>query len=483
MHLIEQNILDVYCSSPNFGKTLHDRLSWVMERRVYPKLEDLLNQYTIPNYTWSIDQLHIHLLDLNKDNWEEEFVNMTLLQIEEFLKNNKPQVDFSSSEEYQSNFRLLSKQQQAIELFFYYLKTGTLPENTLANNSIEITNSIEVNTDFIRLLQSFFEENPQTIVRFVLTMLPTFRATIIQKMGVHIAYLESLMQEVLTVNFFKKSTNVLKQFVSDSIVKQQWIDFLILTNQLYTISNQKRVWIESFKKHSSYWNINVDEHKIIFSIFNQQVTLQSTPLSSEQVLFLKELNEKRKDSPQQNQVEDETLTYKKEIITPDFQFITNAGLVLLHPFLETLFGHLNLTKNNQWKDKKCQDKGVLLTQYLVTGSTTFFENELWLNKLLCGLNAIDEVNTQLKITKKEKEKCQDLLTAVLEHWTAMNNSSIEALRETFLLRNGKVSFPDSNAIELQVEAKGVDILLGKLPWGISYVKTPWMEEYLICDWS
>ena len=36
---------------------------------------------------------------------------------------------------------------------------------------------------------------------------------------------------------------------------------------------------------------------------------------------------------------------------------------------------------------------------------------------------------------------------------------------------------------LQVEQKTLDILLGRLPWGLSMIKLPWMPEMLRVEWA
>ena len=166
----------------------------------------------------------------------------------------------------------------------------------------------------------------------------------------------------------------------------------------------------------------------------------------------------------------------------DFLYIKNAGLILLHPFLSMLFEQLNLTVNQEWASQMAQQKGALLTHYLVYGDTEVDESELVLNKILCGLEITEIVNTQIVLENYEKEKCQSLLDAVLEHWKVMKNSSKEALQETFLQREGKLVF-QTNEYEMWIEEKGYDILLEQLPWGIGMIKTPWMENYLNCHWS
>jgi len=164
-------------------------------------------------------------------------------------------------------------------------------------------------------------------------------------------------------------------------------------------------------------------------------------------------------------------------------YIENAGLIITHPFLPTLFKKLNLCNDEDWTDKNSQHKAILLTQYLITGQEIFFENELILNKLLCGFPVEDVVNTKQKIKKEEKEACDELLSAIIEHWKTLQGTSLEGIRETFLQRAGKLSLSVSHPSELWVEEKGVDILLSALPWGIGMIQTPWMENFLHCYWN
>ena len=156
--------------------------------------------------------------------------------------------------------------------------------------------------------------------------------------------------------------------------------------------------------------------------------------------------------------------------------------MLLHPFLERLFGLLGWIKDGEWIDYISLQKGVLSLHYLVFGDQEVDENQLVLNKILCGV-AIDEViNTQIELSVLETEKCIDLLHAVLEHWHIIKDSSKEALQETFLQRDGKLEIQNIG-FELWIKDHGADILLEQLPWGIGMIKTPWMEGYLNCYWN
>lgn len=164
-------------------------------------------------------------------------------------------------------------------------------------------------------------------------------------------------------------------------------------------------------------------------------------------------------------------------------YIQNSGIIILHPFLIHLFEELNLCKNEEWISKKSQTKAVLITQYLITGSTVFFENDLALNKILCGLEVDAVIDLTIRITKKDIKEAKGLLEAVIGYWKVLKNTSIDGLRETFLQRNGKLLFKKEDTIELWVEQKGVDVLMAQIPWSIGMIKTPWMKIFMECHWS
>jgi len=96
-----------------------------------------------------------------------------------------------------------------------------------------------------------------------------------------------------------------------------------------------------------------------------------------------------------------------------------------------LFEQLKLCKNEEWISERSQNKAVLLTQYLITGETVFYENQLVLNKLLCGLDVDSVLDLSIKLSKKDLTEAQGLLEAVIAYWKILKNTSIDGLRETF----------------------------------------------------
>jgi len=74
-----------------------------------------------------------------------------------------------------------------------------------------------------------------------------------------------------------------------------------------------------------------------------------------------------------------------------------------------------------------------------------------------------------------------MLEAMLDHWSALQSSSADWLRAQFLRREGLLSQSDTGLL-LQVENRAQDVLLGRLPWGISVVVLPWLATPLSVKW-
>jgi len=183
--------------------------------------------------------------------------------------------------------------------------------------------------------------------------------------------------------------------------------------------------------------------------------------------------DKKKGLPNQND---------RDTKTTDAIFIRNAGLIILHPFLAPLFEDLGLTENNKWVTKQAQHRAVSILAFLVTEKEEAPEFTLALNKILCGLETEDVLIAGEALDDSTMAACEELLVQVIGHWTILKNTGTASLRETFLQRNGKLTQTDHGRL-LQVEQKGVDILLNNLPWGIGVIKLPWMGDILYTEWN
>ncbi|MFN6570943.1 contractile injection system tape measure protein [Dendronalium sp. ChiSLP03b] len=163
-------------------------------------------------------------------------------------------------------------------------------------------------------------------------------------------------------------------------------------------------------------------------------------------------------------------------------FVNQAGLVLLHPFLRTYFDEVGLLNGESFRDESAQQTAIYLLHYLATKQTDVPEYELVLPKLLCGWSLNEPMSRGLDLPATALIEGEYLLQTVIDYWQALKSASPDGLREGFLQRAGKLTRSNDGNWKVQVEQQPIDILLSRLPWGMSMVKLPWMEDILIVEW-
>lgn len=162
--------------------------------------------------------------------------------------------------------------------------------------------------------------------------------------------------------------------------------------------------------------------------------------------------------------------------------VSNAGLVILHPFLKFFFEGLGLLNSElQFKNTESVFKAIHLLQFIATGEETAEETDLVLNKILCGVKISEPVPQSVQLSEEEKEECIFLMKTVLERWEALRTGNPAALRDTYLRREGILKRTGSSW-NLVIERNTFDIMLERLPWSVSLVKLPWCEEILYVEW-
>jgi len=163
-------------------------------------------------------------------------------------------------------------------------------------------------------------------------------------------------------------------------------------------------------------------------------------------------------------------------------YIHNAGLVLLHPLLPHFFQRIGLTEKNQFIDETARHRAAHLLQFLADGRQEHPEQELVLNKMLCDIPVEETIPLQITLTEMEKEVAGQLMEVLRQQWEKMKNTSVEALRLSFLQREGALT-SIQDGWQLQVEQKGIDVLLQYLPWSWRMIRLPWMNKILYTEWT
>ena len=163
-------------------------------------------------------------------------------------------------------------------------------------------------------------------------------------------------------------------------------------------------------------------------------------------------------------------------------FINNAGLVITQSFLPTFFERLGLLQEKAFRSKEDQQKAVCYLQYLATGKMESMQTDLFLNKIICGLLVSEDIPLYFDLKPQEEELAEGLIKAIIDHWRAIGQQSVEGFRETWLIREGLLT-EEENCWKLTVEKRAYDVLINQLPFSFSTIKFPWMEKNLYVNWD
>lgn len=369
---------------------------------------------------------------------------------------------------------------QEMRLFSYFMRNGSfLPDSGMGRKE-----------DFERRLLRLMEAVPREMGNLVGKMLyvPQNRQRFIS------AFSDDMFEKLLTLlpgiqasdllehyQEFRILTEPHQELLPVDIVKQELLHYLIASQSRTPVPYQyisrviKRVVRDQGQAAG----------KTLLSSLNETVTSASLP----QLTFRKELegiftliDKEWKDRPHSIQQSEEPVRRKRQPLGDMPIDISNAGLILVWPFIPHYFKMLEmLTPKRQFIDEAKQKRAVHLLQYVVRKSTSDPEDQLALNKLMCGLPLAEPIEQAIDITEKEAETAEGLLGAACAQWKAMKNGTPDGLRGSFLIREGSLEKKLKNW-ELKVEKKAFDMLLDHLPWSISMVKFPWMDSMIQVEW-
>ncbi|CAC9976170.1 contractile injection system tape measure protein [Flavobacterium panici] len=213
-------------------------------------------------------------------------------------------------------------------------------------------------------------------------------------------------------------------------------------------------------------NIHSDD-KNVESLSNN--SKEKTPDNHEEVIDKKELSFEKEEKEQ-------------EILAADISelYLDNAGLVLIHPFLKSLFDNCKLLN----KDNTINNPEVAthLLHYIATGKEQDYENAMAFEKFLCNIPIAKPIERNIVLSEEMKKEGEAMLQAVLSNWDIMKTSSAELLQNEFLQRPGKLNINGDDSPVIIIERKTQDILLDKLSWNLSIIKLAWKKRIIYVNW-
>lgn len=163
-----------------------------------------------------------------------------------------------------------------------------------------------------------------------------------------------------------------------------------------------------------------------------------------------------------------------------------AGLILLAGYLPYYFQQLGLRDEQGFVSEAAQIRAIHALNYLATARTDPPEYALALEKILCGLHPSTPVSFEMPVDADTLEKeANELLDSLIDRWSILKDTSKEAVRNTFLLRNGILERLSEREWALHVETGSFDILLNAFPAGISMstIAFSWSKFILYVNWE
>lgn len=453
-HLVNQLRIEIHCPSEEQALQLRHTFGLALQQQIEVVIDRVCSRYIAEDEWIRLDKLELDLGTFSMHAFYQTFADIFSGKFEEALVQKIASIPFEERRE--------SLQRSQVELLHFFLLTGTMPwwadEQSLDINEIVSGQMQKHNERFIAFLQrNRFNENLWR--RIALQLNPEARYKIIAAMPI--------LPEVMKV--YKAWTEmILKQYVSPASNVNQTDILLgdIVLEHVPALSDANVA-----KQVPGIFEISIS--RIFPSASQQELRDVVNALPAIIAQNASALNTIPNAGP--NSLSSDPMPAIEKYIS------RYAGAVLLAQFLRPFFQKLDLLDGIAWRNKAAQYKAVQLVRFICTGEQHTPEYSLVLEKLLCGVPIEEPVPFDAALKQAELDEALVLLSAIIEHWQALRNTSIDGLRNSFLVRDGSLSRNDGHWL-LQVERKTMDVLLEKLPWGYTTITLPWNNYLIYVEW-
>ncbi len=468
-HIIHKVYLELTTGSVADAHELKDNIGSFLSTEVFPLLEKQIDAIDdgMSSYAIRLDQVNVEItekgIQLNDD------LKYTIVKtVEEETQKVIKTIDNEqkSTEEIIQKKKLSHKSEHQLETFIHFLKTGTNPWwNTESITKLLTPKNFEKllkTPDFTtKVLRTLRDEKVRKRLMNQLTRasVKALCVTISEESDV-LDIKEETLQKISKRPVVQQQ-QIWKEILA-AIAHQESIDIITLiaiVKEEATLQKITQKQIEKEQKREAQKQASSKEEQLDQAAINREVI--------EAII-----NPKSAENDKQVQ-----LSESDKMI--EDQYVQNAGLVLIHPFLQHFFDHCNLL--DEKKQLKDPERCVHLLHYIATGKTKQAESDMLFEKFLCEVPINQSINRNITITKKQKEQVENLLNAVNQNWGALQKGSHALLQNEFLQRMGKIE-KNSSGTTIEMERKAQDILLRKLSWGMGLIRLPWKKEFIYVNW-
>lgn len=480
-HIIQKVFVEVTVNNKEKAYRIKDDINSFLSIDVFPEIEKYINsiEHTLGGHTLQIPRLELNL-DIKNCSLNTELRDKIVQLFKEELSEIAASDELSYPEaESDSKAYWMDNQEKMVQSFIFFLENGSMPwwnSDKKANGFLEkpILASIISAKNFQKNLISVLPK--QHVQDRIINQLSD----------------EQIVQLCLAILQNKELKINLEADIIRRISKLQHSDRIIvwrlvlrvLTAYLHSPSGDLKEYLlqQILKlKPTEFFNINGSK--------NWETVAEIFPFMKEKEILERIENFKTdiKDQPENVKTAEEVIPQDKTTIRDDVnidvnsgQYIQNAGLILIHPFIKTFFEQCNLLdpKTQELTDPElCAN----LLHYIATGKTNAPEYDMLFEKFLCNIPMNQTINRHIKLSRQHKTQAQNVIESVQHNWNPMKKSSVELLQNEFFQRPGKLVVTEHD-YTLSVERKTQDILLEKLAWGIGLAKLPWKEKFIFINW-
>ena len=509
-HKIQTVVMKIHFEGLDAGFAAQDALSEYFYLTISPEIERIMDSKVGVNSVLNIQNLALDCGTIPYENWETGLVETIKRKLSHELQAmSGAQVSISHS--LQENYWMT---------FMHFLEKGHLPWSVSESNLSDLPTTLSLTNNQLAEFAMSFKASSNFYKRFASSISTKPKAFLLQQFLTHSDALTKKLFRRLLLDLDYKSDFFNWLFLSlvEVFDNQKYVSFkAFFTTALSQQEKRTTIGSKEFKllakaiheSSTTYSSIT----KEIKDVFNERINPTFQQNSIKLLHQLSELSSEEKvrrkyknwinDLYQQNSNAPWKIEKRGFLKTPDLDalqhktpnrsnsaiktkdedalFVGNAGMVIFHPFLPVLFDEIDGMLHEEGKTI-CKDACLEVMEFLVHGENDHGEEFYIMNKILCGRDPADVFTPKLNLPEKMKKEADDLIKEVIGHWGVLNHPSLEGFRETFLQRNGKLT-QVQKGWRLEVEKKGVDVLMGSLPWGLNIITYPWTEKILFVEWN
>jgi hypothetical protein len=475
--------------NPPDAFAFRNRLGELYYQQILPKLELVFDEIGGNSKLIRQDHLEIDLGTISSENWEDVFVETTVRKLKEELllaKNISPDEKVSGTRTkwigkgQDGDLALIKNHFTIEETLNFFLKNGFLPWHA------------STNYDLSEELTAWLENNSASATHYFQKIIAGKNNQVLQRLIYR--FDEKTLNSILGLVLEKQASELFKE-----VMRYKKAFKIYLTSLSVSSSEIKRIVYQPLFQPLGK-NLADAYLKEFFYGIQKQLPSISLPVIKDKFKAVLRDHVRNKELSIIFSAMDKLPSeiYKEEVKTTTIEkkgnknelkegvYIQNAGLVILQPFLLPIFSHLGFVDgDNQFRNEEMHQKAVLFSQYLVSGATEINEEEVLLNKILCGYPIKAPLANELVLNDEERNEAHDLLIQIIGLWKMKDipvNNTFEGLRQSFLQREGKLITQEKDW-HLQVEQKSYDMVISSLPWSIGIIKTNWMEGVLWVEWT